>query len=84
MTSLKCLATLKNAARTWFKAISSELPPNSKRVGAGNSALFCAPVRQKIQQIESYGIERYYQYLSKTIAEAGEQFITDFNVKFPA
>lgn len=81
---VKVPATLKNAARTWFKAISSELPPNSKRVGAGNSALFCAPVRQKIQQIESYGIERYYQYLSKTIAEAGEQFITDFNVKFPA
>ncbi|MRS88746.1 hypothetical protein GJV04_01660 [Enterobacteriaceae bacterium RIT714] len=77
----KVPAALKSAVRTWFKAISSELPPNSKRVGAGNPELFCAPVRAQIQLIENYGLERYYKKLSKAIADAGDQYITDFTFK---
>ncbi|MDI3360600.1 hypothetical protein QQF21_21815 [Lelliottia sp. V89_10] len=77
----KVPAPLKSAVRTWFKAISSELPPNSKRVGAGNAALFCAPVRAQIQHIEAYGVERYYKKLSKAIADGGERYIADFTFK---
>ena len=69
---------LKQGIRTWFKAITGDLPPNNKRVEAGNAVLFCAPVREQIQQIEALGLEKYYLGLSKAIDEAGEQFIADF------
>ncbi|MDU6454478.1 MAG: hypothetical protein E6543_24400, partial [Enterobacter hormaechei] len=71
--------SLKQGIRTWFKAITGDLPPNNKRVGAGNAVLFCAPVREQIQQIEAIGLEKYYQGLSKAIADAGDGFITDFS-----
>ncbi|WP_437891589.1 hypothetical protein [Phytobacter sp. V91] len=74
--------TLKGAVRTWFKSITNELPPNNKRVAAGNAALFCAPVREQIQQIESWGVERYYQALSRAIAEAGDRYIADFSFHY--
>ena len=74
--------TLKGAVRTWFKCITNELPPNNKRVEAGNVELFCAPIREQIQQIEAYGVERYYQELSRAIAAAGDQFIADFSFDF--
>lgn len=74
--------TLKGAVRTWFKCITNELPPNNKRVEAGNAELFCAPIREQIKQIEMYGVERYYQALSKSIAAAGDQFIADFSFDF--
>ncbi|GKX54609.1 hypothetical protein SOASR030_07210 [Leminorella grimontii] len=74
---------LKGSVRTWFKSITGELPPNNKRVEAGNAELFCAPIRQHIHQIESYGLETYYRALSQAIAQAGEQFIADFAFKFP-
>ena len=69
---------LKQGIRTWFKAIAGDLPPNNKRVEAGNSVLFCAPIREQIQQIEAIGLENYYQGLSKAIAEASDSFIADF------
>ena len=71
--------SLKQGIRTWFKGITGDLPPNNKRVGAGNAVLFCAPVREQIQQIEAIGLEKYYQGLSKAIADAGDGFITDFS-----
>ncbi|MGT8856935.1 hypothetical protein [Enterobacter sp. 186315] len=70
---------LKQGIRTWFKAIAGDLPPNNKRVEAGNAVLFCAPIREQIQQIEAIGLENYYQGLSRAIAEAGDGFITDFS-----
>ncbi|MCU6669215.1 hypothetical protein M8013_10680 [Enterobacteriaceae bacterium H4N4] len=69
---------LKQGLRTWFKAITGDLPPNNKRVEAGNAGLFCAPVREQLQQIEAIGLEAYYAGLSRAINEAGEQYITDF------
>ncbi|POZ18592.1 hypothetical protein C3Z09_03895 [Lelliottia aquatilis] len=77
----KVPASLKSAVRTWFKAISSEMPPNTKRVGAGNAELFCAPIRAQVQQIEAYGVERYYKKLSKAIADGGDRYIADFTFK---
>lgn len=74
--------TLKGAVRTWFKCITNELPPNNKRVEAGNAELFCAPIREQIQKIEAYGVERYYQALSKAVASAGDQYIADFSFDF--
>ncbi len=71
--------SLKQGIRTRFKGITGDLPPNNKRVGAGNAVLFCAPVREQIQQIEAIGPEKYYQGLSKAIADAGDGFITDFS-----
>lgn len=53
--------SLKQGIRTRFKAITGDLPPNNKRVGAGNAVLFCAPVREQIQQIEAIGTEKYYR-----------------------
>lgn len=70
---------LKQGIRTWFKAITGDLPPNNKRVEAGNAGLFCAPVREQLQQIEAIGLEKYYAALSRAINEAGEQYISDFS-----
>lgn len=75
--------TLKGSVRTWFKAITGELPPNNKRVEAGNVELFCAPIREQLRHVEAIGKARYYQSLSQAIEEAGEQFIADFTFKFP-
>ncbi|TSJ50803.1 hypothetical protein FND52_19540 [Atlantibacter subterranea] len=75
--------TLKGSVRTWFKAITGELPPNNKRVEAGNAALFCAPIREQLKQIDALGPERYYQALSQAINQAGEQYIADFTFSFP-
>ena len=77
--SYKSAAQLKARDQNRFKAITGDLPPNNKRVGAGNAVLFCAPVREQIQQIEAIGTEKYYQGLSKAIADAGDGFITDFS-----
>lgn len=73
---------LKQGIRTWFKAIAGDLPPNNKRVEAGNTVLFCAPLREQIQRIEARGLEHYYQGLSKAIAEAGDGFISDFTYTY--
>lgn len=75
--------SLKGAVRTWFKGITGQLPPNNKRVGAGNAELFCAPVREQLQQVEEIGLELYYQGLSKAIADAGEDaLIADFTYSY--
>jgi len=75
--------SLKGAVRTWFKGITGQLPPNNKRVGAGNAELFCAPIREQLQQIEQIGLETFYQGLSKAIADAGERaLIADFTYSF--
>lgn len=74
---------LKQGIRTWFKAITGDLPPNNKRVEAGNAGLFCAPVREQLQQIEAMGLEKYYAGLSRAIVDAGEQYIADFSYTHP-
>ncbi|QLR42122.1 hypothetical protein HV346_05280 [Enterobacter sp. RHBSTW-00994] len=79
----KAPQALKQGIRTWFKAIAGDLPPNNKRVEAGNALLFCAPIREQIRQIEALGLEKYYQGLSRAIAEADESFITDFSYTPP-
>ncbi|MEB6380473.1 hypothetical protein MXM41_16260 [Leclercia adecarboxylata] len=71
--------SLKQGIRTWFKAITGDLPPNNKRVEAGNAGLFCAPVREQLQQIEAIGLENYYAGLARAINDAGEQYIADFS-----
>ncbi|MNC40957.1 hypothetical protein D3C75_897000 [compost metagenome] len=70
---------LKQGLRTWFKAITGDLPPNNKRVEAGNAGLFCAPVREQLQVIEAIGLETYYVGLSRAIHDAGDQYIADFS-----
>lgn len=73
---------LKQGVRTWFKAIAGDLPPNNKRVGAGNAELFCAPIREQLQQIEAIGLEKYYQALSKAINHSDEKYISDFSFTY--
>ena len=72
-------APLKGAVRTWFKAITGELPPNNKRVAAGEAVLFCAPVRERLAKVEAYGLEAYYRELSQAIADAGDQEVSEFS-----
>ena len=79
----KAPQALKQGIRTWFKAIAGDLPPNNKRVEAGNALLFCAPIREQIRQIEALGLEKYYQGLSRAIAEADESCITDISYTPP-
>ncbi|WP_309550764.1 hypothetical protein [Erwinia sorbitola] len=73
----------RQAIRTAMKAVTNELPVNNKRLEAGNPALFCAPVRDKIIEIEEIGLEPYYQELSKAIAQAEGSYIADFSFHYP-
>jgi len=70
---------IKGAVRTWFKGITGQLPPNSKRVGSGNSLLFCAPIRERILYIEDVGLEFFYEGLSKAIADSKNTILSEFN-----
>lgn len=72
----------RQALRTAMKAVTNELPVNNKRLAAGNPALFCAPVREKIAEVEAIGLEPYYQALSKAIAEAKGSYIADFSFEY--
>ena len=71
---------LKGAVRTWFKAITGDLPPNNKKVAAGNADLYCAPLRTTIERIANWnnGLESYYQELSAAIAQAGDLEVAKF------
>lgn len=79
----KVPATYKAAVRTWFKAITGVLPPNNKRVAAGNAALFCAPIREQLKTVEAYGLDKYYPELSAVIERAGDQEVSKFEFKLP-
>lgn len=72
----------RQAIRTAMKAVTHELPVNNKRLAAGNPALFCAPVRDKIAEIEAIGLEPYYLALSHAIAEAEGSYIADFSFQY--
>jgi len=72
----------RQALRTAMKAVTNELPVNNKRQAAGNPALFCAPIRDKIAEIEAIGLEPYYLALSKAIAQAEGSYIADFSFDF--
>ncbi|VYU60452.1 hypothetical protein [Metakosakonia massiliensis] len=74
---------LKQGVRTWFKAITGDLPPNNKRVDAGNAELFCAPIRAQIEEIEKIGLENYYQALSQAVHQAGDAYISEFTFRYP-
>ncbi|MEN5016450.1 hypothetical protein ABEH87_08870 [Erwinia sp. Eh17-17] len=78
----KVPGSYRQAIRTAMKAVTHELPVNNKRLAAGNPALFCAPVREKIAEIESIGLEPYYQELSKAIARADGSYIADFSFHY--
>ncbi|WP_312972324.1 hypothetical protein [Atlantibacter sp.] len=79
----KAPAALKGAVRTWFKAITGSLPPNNKRVDAGNPEIFCAPIRAMLAEIKEYGVERYYQALSQAIQQADGLSLDKFEYSLP-
>ncbi|MCE9889054.1 hypothetical protein LZ634_10120 [Kluyvera intermedia] len=86
---------LKASVRTWFKGITGELPPNNTRqaaidklIEAGSPEkaaqkvqLFCAPIRDRLQEIDSFGLETWYKALSEAITEAGDRNVSDFSFK---
>ncbi|MCL6360284.1 hypothetical protein [Pectobacterium polaris] len=79
----KASTPLKGAVRTWFKAITGELPPNNKKVEAGHAEVFCAPIQTSLQQITDYGLEKYYAELSQAIQQAGDLTLDKFEYPFP-
>ena len=79
----KVPATYKAAVRTWFRAITGVLPPNNKRVAAGNAGLFCAPIREQLKAVEAYGLDKYYPPLSDAIEQAGDLEVSKFEYKLP-
>jgi len=73
---------MKGAVRTWFKGITGQLPPNNKRVVAGNVELFCAPIREKLVYIEEIGLEIFYRDLSKAIADSKDMLVSNFHYDY--
>ena len=78
----KAPTPLKGAVRTWFKAITGELPPNNKKVAAGHADVFCAPIVTTLEEIKKYGLEKFYQELSQTIQDAGDPDLNKFEYRF--
>lgn len=78
----KAPTNLKQACRTFFKAITSELPPNNKVVEKGHPEILCARYRAILEEIERVGIESYYKQLAQAIAEAQEADTTIADFKF--
>lgn len=74
---------LKGAIRTWFKAITGELPPNNKKVEAGHADVFCAPIVTTLGQIKAYGLPKFYQELSQAIQDAGDLELNKFEYQLP-
>ncbi|MCM5695632.1 hypothetical protein K5I32_07705 [Leclercia sp. LTM01] len=79
----KAPTPLKGSVRTWFKAITGELPPNNKKVQAGHADVFCAPIQTSLQQIKDYGLEKFYAELSQAIQQAGDLDLNKFEYKLP-
>ena len=74
---------LKQAYRTWFKAVTGMQIPNNKKVEAGRADLFCAPVRERLKQIEAIGLEPWYHALSEAIRQHEGMTIARFDFTFP-
>lgn len=72
----KAPTNLKQACRTYYKAITSELPPNNKVLEKGHPELLCAKVRAILEEVERVGVENYYQQLSQAIAKSVEEDVT--------
>lgn len=79
----KAPTPLKGATRTWFKAITGELPPNNKKVAAGHADVFCAPIQTTLLQIKEYGLEKFYAELSQAIQKAGDLTLDKFEFQMP-
>lgn len=79
----KAPTLLKGSARTWFKSITGELPPNNKKVSAGHSEVYCAPIVTALQSIKEYGLEKFYAELSQTIRDAGDLTLDKFAYQLP-
>jgi len=80
----KAPTNVKQACRTYFKAITSELPPNNKVVEKGHPEILCSKIRAMLEDVESVGVENYYQQLSQAIAGAQklDTTIADFTFRF--
>lgn len=79
----KAPTPLKGATRTWFKAVTGELPPNNKKVAAGHADVFCAPIQTALMQITEYGLEKFYAELSQAIQQAGDLTLDKFEFQAP-
>lgn len=78
----KAPTNLKQACRTYFKAITSELPPNNKVVERGNPEIMTAKIRAILEEVERVGLENYYKQLAQAIQEAQEANTTIADFKF--
>lgn len=80
----KAPTNLKQACRTYFKAITSELPPNNKVVERGNPEIMTAKIRAILEEVERVGLENYYKQLAQAIQEAqdADTTIADFKFRF--
>ncbi|HAV9602742.1 TPA: hypothetical protein JLG68_001354 [Escherichia coli] len=78
----KAPTNLKQACRTYFKSITSQLPPNNKVTEKGHADLFCAPLKTVLEEVERVGVENYYQQLSQAIAKAASQDTTIADFEF--
>ncbi|MEB6381620.1 hypothetical protein MXM41_22250 [Leclercia adecarboxylata] len=79
----KAPKSLKGAVRTWYKAVTGDLPPNNKKVASGNASIYCASIRTAISQVTNYngGLQVFYNELSQAIFKAGDLEVSRFNFK---
>lgn len=78
----KAPTNLKQACRTYFKAITSQLPPNNKVTEKGGADLYCAPLKTVIEEVERVGVENYYNQLAAAIDKAASEETTIADFRF--
>lgn len=75
-------ASVKQAVRTYYKAVCGEQIPNNKVVEKGYPELYCMRIKPAIEAVEAVGLDNYYAKLSAAIGLAGDCTIADFDFHY--
>ncbi|HGM5489633.1 TPA: hypothetical protein ACKP1B_001230 [Serratia fonticola] len=78
----KAPTSVKQAVRTYYKAVCGEQIPNNKVVEKGYPELYCMRIKPAIDAVEAIGLETYYAALSTAIGQAGDCTIADFDFHY--
>ncbi len=65
-----------------MKCISGELLPNSKRILAGNSELYCIRMKEIIIRINKFGLECFFNQMKNAVAVNEGKKLSTFSFEY--
>jgi hypothetical protein len=73
---------VRRSIHTWMKCISGELLPNSKRIQAGNSELYCIRMKEIIIRINKFGLECFFNQMKNAVAVNEGKKLSTFSFEY--